>query len=266
MTLKYNIVQTTSPSKEEFRIYTEPRFKSFHTTSIKRKNNLEVSRQRSNIRAKRRLIELLQINFPNDFAFITLTFKDNVNDLSVTNRIFSTFIRRLKYFLKKKNINFFKYICVVETQKRGAIHYHIVCNLPKFTSYSELIRMWEKSILKSPDINMPGGSVYVRYSDDFLYNNIENLSTYLGKYMLKYNSKELSTFLGKKIFFTSKNLKKPIRNDYYHPLKKNLSHTEIQKEIESLFESELQNKSFFTSSFYYDKYTQTEVILLEYKK
>lgn len=56
---------------------------------------------------------------------MTLTFKENIKDIDVSNTEFTNFIRRLNYNLYGTKKSVLKYIAVWEKQKRGAIHYHI---------------------------------------------------------------------------------------------------------------------------------------------
>src|SRR5690606_15820961 len=50
----------------------------------------------------------------------TLTYRDNFTDLSGAYKHFSAFIQSLRHKFGKT----FKYICVPEFQKRGAVHFH----------------------------------------------------------------------------------------------------------------------------------------------
>lgn len=262
MTKMFNIVQTSSPLKEEFRIYTEPQYKEFHTNPTKYKKKCSDSRYRSNLRAKRRLKELIDINFYNKFSFITLTFKENIQDITTSNKIFSSFIRKLKYYLKKKEYNF-KYICVIETQKRGAIHYHMICNLPNYISYSYIIKIWNASIQKTLLTEEFGGFVHISNSENSEYDST-NIAYYLSKYLIK---KEVNPiFFGKKVYFTSRNIKQPIRKDYFHTFPQKISKETIHYEIEKLFQTDISDKKLYSQKKYINKYTEKEIYLLEYKK
>jgi len=192
-----------------------------------------------------------------------LTFKENITDIDVANTIFSNFIRRLRYFLKRQSFFDFKYICVVETQKRGAIHYHVVCNLPKYTQYAALIKIWNKSI--SSKLGTVGfcGSVYVNYSDSGI-SDTDNISRYLGKYLI--SSEVNPIFFGKKIYFTSKNLLQPVRKDHFYKFSNELSKEHIITEIENIFSKDISNNSRFSETSYINKYTGKEILLLQYKK
>jgi hypothetical protein len=75
---------------------------------------------------------------PYDPIFVTLTFREDIRDIEIANKMFSSFIRRLNYhvFGKFKASNL-KYVAVLEFQdetRNGVIHYHLIFfNLPKGT-------------------------------------------------------------------------------------------------------------------------------------
>ncbi len=141
-------------------------------------------RAQSSINRTRTQIRRLVNSNPELNKFLTLTFADNIIDLKQTNYIFNQFIKRLTYRYPD-----FKYVAVFEFQKRGAVHYHLLCELPFINSKSmELI--WKQGFIKLKKTN-----------------NVSNI----GAYMSKYLGKEIDarTF-GKKKFFKSQNLNKPI--------------------------------------------------------
>ena len=88
------------------------------------KENKEVNRKVTLNRARNNIIRLANSN-PDLTTFITLTYKENMQDLSKSKK-------HLNYFFKKltKDYKNFKYLYVLEYQERGAIHYHMLCNLP----------------------------------------------------------------------------------------------------------------------------------------
>lgn len=53
--------------------------------------------------------------------FVTLAPQENEMDRTKTNLDFKNFIKRLKY-----KYPIFEYIAIIEKQKRGLIHYHVV--------------------------------------------------------------------------------------------------------------------------------------------
>lgn len=115
--------------------------------------------------------------------FITLTFKENVNDFDYANYEFKKFVQRLSWYVGFK----VKYLNVIEFQRRGAIHYHGLFNTP-FIKNSKLSELWSNGFVR--------------------INNIDNVSN-LGSYVCKYLGKEPNLKRGKKKFFHSRNLQKP---------------------------------------------------------
>lgn len=125
------------------------------------------------------------VNSNKDFTkFITLTFKENFSDIEKANRIFSKFIMRLKYKFPE-----LKYLAVIEFQQRGAVHYHMVSNLP-YIPNKKLQKLW--------------GQGFIRI------NEIKHV-TNLGAYVCKYLSKDMfdKRMFGQKKYFCSKNCIKP---------------------------------------------------------
>lgn len=121
--------------------------------------------------------------------FITFTFRDNVTDLDYANVLFKAFIRRFTAFLGFKVL----YCAVPEFQQRGAVHYHVVFfNLPFIPRvYDVVSSVWGLG-----------------------YTLVESVHDTLGVvgYMSKYLTKQVADmrFFGRKKYFASRGLKKPI--------------------------------------------------------
>ncbi len=144
----------------------------------KQKQEFSVNRTRTEIR------RLINSN-PQLNKFMTLTFADNITDLKQANYEFNKFVLRLSY--KYPN---FEYLAVPEFQKRGAVHYHVICNLP-FVHYSEIRETWGQ------------GNIDIKQVQ-----NVTNLGAYVCKYLGKDMFDE-RTF-GKKKFFRSQTLSEAI--------------------------------------------------------
>ncbi len=69
--------------------------------------------------------------------FFTLTFAENLTDVKKAYYIFRQFIKRLKRKVKKD----IKYLAVVEFQQRGAVHFHVLSDLP-YMPQQELQELW----------------------------------------------------------------------------------------------------------------------------
>lgn len=262
----FNVVQISSKNIERFRVYSDTQFIGFTKTSCATQNHIEKEknpiqsrkhRQQSNFRAKRNMEELLEINFPYNFMLMTLTFKENLVDLDVANTTFTRYIKRVKRYMAKRSPLFqLKYLAVIETQKRGAIHYHVVCNLYGSLVYQDFIAMWQGTISNNPNIKVNGGSVHFK----FISEDVDSVKRYLSKYLFTNSTDEM--FWGRKSYFTSQNLIKPIRKNHKLDFEKNVN---VKKEIENKFIHDIQNKTLAYEDIYYDKYTGKEILYLEYK-
>lgn len=150
-----------------------------------RKKNRKESLQK----AKKRLRREINANVGQWGAktkFITLTYADNLTDVKESNLNFKNFIKRLNYKMDLK----LKYSCVVEFQKRGAVHYHLLAyNLP-YLENSKLSEIWGHGFVKINEID-----------------HVDNVGAYVTKYMTKENDDE--RLKGLKCHFSSRGLKKP---------------------------------------------------------
>lgn len=57
-------------------------------------------------------------------TFITLTFEENIENIKEANKRFRHFINKIHRVEKN-----FKYLGIIEFQKRGAVHYHVLTNI-----------------------------------------------------------------------------------------------------------------------------------------
>lgn len=195
------------------------------------KQNLQRSLSRT-IRNLRRSINA-NIGAWGDYfpKFMTLTFKQNIKDHKTANDEFKKFIQRLNYRVTGQKRAILKYTCVVERQKRGAIHYHVIFyNLP-YTPFNELLEVWQNN----------SGQRGLRIN---AIKEIDNV----GSYVTKYVSKEIQALKDgkngkrekeKKIYFQSRGLKEPseekITEDEIKKVMKNLS------KADKVFQSEFEN-------------------------
>ncbi len=125
--------------------------------------------------------------------FLTFTFKENITDIKRANYIFTKFKQRIDYEITKKKGSFLKYAGVIEFQKRGAVHYHIIFfNMPFIEKiYDKIEKIWGK------------GYIFVKSVKD-----LNTIASYICKYMTKNEVDE--RLLGQKSYFTSRGLIKPI--------------------------------------------------------
>jgi len=122
-------------------------------------------------------------------VFLTLTFADNVQDLTEANRKYSKFIQRLNYEIFNEKKARLQYLGVVEFQKRGAIHYHVIFfNLPFIKNVYEV---WNEGRIDLKGVK-----------------SMRGLTIYLSKYMVK--EAEDGRLKGRKRYFTSRKIYRPI--------------------------------------------------------
>jgi hypothetical protein len=149
--------------------------------SIQRIKNLDYNTnwqksQFSLTRTRRSIRRLINSN-PVMSKFLTLTFAENVKNIDFANYEFKKFIQRLKYQYIKSDL---KYLSVIEFQKRGAVHYHTISNIPKIKS-STIADLWGNGFIKINKIK-----------------NCDNVGAYVSKYLTKDSTERL--FNRKKFF------------------------------------------------------------------
>lgn len=151
-------------------------------------------------------------NFDNHSKFVTLTFRDglsfDIRDVKSCNAEFKKFILRLKYRYPD-----LKYLAVIEFQDkndRGAVHYHLLCNLP-YIKKSDLASIWGLGFVKINRIE-----------------NVDNVGAYVSKYMAK--DLDDTRLQGLNAYQYSKNLEKPVEVTTWRD-----SDLEIFREVEKIY-------------------------------
>lgn len=173
--------------------YERPLYWGFQSKPIISERGETKERTDSSIaRARQKLYRIILSNidekqkYKNLFA--TFTFKKNVKDLKTANYEYKKFIKRFYFFMKNK----YKYITVVEFQKRGAIHYHtLFFNVPYVKNlHLKIEELWGQGQTNLKSIT-----------------EIKNISAYLAKYIRKgFFDKRLSR---NKAYFCSRTCKYP---------------------------------------------------------
>lgn len=143
------------------------------------------NRKANMYKSRNNLRRLINANFDEHSKFITLTFRENLTDVKKANYEFMKFIQRLRYRYKG-----FKYVAVIEFQKRGAVHYHMISDLP-YIDNSELREIWGHGYVKINDIT-----------------HVDNVGAYMIKYMIKDIADK--RLMGLKSYQTSRGLIRPI--------------------------------------------------------
>lgn len=174
--------------------YENPVYRGYKSNSVGRVGygsttleEKEKNRDAVLMRARKNIRNTVNCNFKAGLSkFLTLTFKENVTDIEKANYEFKKFKQRLEYMLKIK----LNYTVVPETQKRGAIHFHVVCyNLP-YVDVNKIAEVWGNGYIKLNRID-----------------HVDNVGAYICKYLSK---EEAEAFKGKKCYFNSRGLNKPI--------------------------------------------------------
>lgn len=114
---------------------------------------------------------------PGRTSFMTLTFKEDIEDLKEANKKLSNFFKRLQY---KVGNNKLKYIWCWEIQENGkrakagkkVIHYHVVLFDIGFIPHKDLTKLWGHGFVT---INAIDGKL----------DNIGNVGRYITKYFAK---------------------------------------------------------------------------------
>ena len=144
--------------------------------------------------------------------FLTLTFAENVKDLNKANLKFKLFVKRIKF-----KYPYFQYVCVVEFQKRGAVHYHLVCNL-EYVRKKKIEKIWGNGFVQLNRVkNVKDlGRYFVK---NFVHYNLGQVfATHSDKKKLskkdlvkiKNSEKEKIQLAGRKKFFCSRGLFRPV--------------------------------------------------------
>lgn len=141
---------------------------------------------------------LTTTNFDSSSKFVTLTFRDglgfDIRDVKACNKAFKQFVQRMK-----RKFPEFRYLAVIEFQDkngRGAVHYHMICNLP-FVKKSELARIWGNGFVKINAID-----------------KVDNVGAYISKYMAK--DLDDTRLQGIKAYQYSRSLRKPVELTNWH--------------------------------------------------
>jgi len=155
------------------------------------KKNLEkYERSAQSIARARNNVRRILLTNSDMRRFITLTYAENIRDRDKAYQDFKIFLRKIRR--RYKDVTEFKYICVAEKQKRGAIHFHLITNI--YIDQQELEKLWKH------------GFVWIRYIRDY-----KRIIWYIRKYITK-EAMEKS----KKAYSCSRNIERPkIKRDIY---------------------------------------------------
>lgn len=141
----------------------------------------------------------------NKILFLTFTIKANIRDNSITNKAFSYYLKILRARYKLHS-----YLWVAERQKRGAVHYHCLFDMP-FTKYQTLSNLFHKCFTKFDIETSSKNSV----STSKHYGAIVQNKEMALKYICKYISKQINQgFKGRNNAFSNNINIKPVNIDH----------------------------------------------------
>lgn len=206
--------------------------------------------ERNIIRSKLSCQRIAKTNMECWKSFITLTFEENIKDVKFANKRFQYFVDKVRRVNKD-----FKYLCITEFQKRGAIHYHLLTNIE---CDSSIIPKRPLKHLYKPSINAYIDLEYydIKYwldgfsSAEPINDDPKKVIGYISKYMTKDIDQRL---FSKHRYFYSKNLNVP--KIEYIDLNNNEDYEFYIKKI--------QDKELIYQNEYIDKYNDIKVQFLE---
>lgn len=188
-----SVVERYTYEKNQF-VGFEPKNKNGkNTKGLKSDENRAVSLGR----ARKTVMRTINSN-PCLNKFLTLTFEENVTDLNYSNNELKKWIKRVNYQVFKTKKSEMKYVAVIEFQKRGAVHYHMLCNLP-YIDVNSLAETWGHGFIK---LNKIKGD-----KERFGSSECDNVGAYVCKYMTKDNADD--RLKDRRSFLMSQNLDKP---------------------------------------------------------
>jgi len=208
-------------------LYRKPRVKD---NPFRVRRDFSISRARLHIR---RLIACNEKQYGCMSVFITYTIAENVTDLKKANRKWTDYCRRLNLYLSFRAL----YVCVVEFQKRGAVHYHCVYfNLPYIENIKTIFaNIWGNGFITIKAIK-----------------HIESVGGYVSKYLQK-GVVDKRLFC-EKVYFSSRGLKKPLVLRY--PL------LDVDNEVDPYImelKQVFESKSLWTGRTIYKRYLRKKI-------
>ncbi len=212
------------------------------SSNTNKKNELCTIELKNIVRSKLECQRLAKANMTEWETFITLTFEENIKDINVAYKRFKYFVDKVRRVKKD-----FKYLCITEFQKRGAIHYHMLCNI-SINDTTLIYAQEDNKKFKHIKYWLDGFS-----SVEPLKNDPKKVIGYIAKYMTKDIDNRL---FGRRRYFNSINLNKPIENYISF---------DNEKEIK-FYQNKIQDSSLIYQNEYINPYDNSKVVYLEYQK
>lgn len=205
-------------------------------------NSLKEIELKNIIRSKLECQRLAKTNIEEWETFITLTFEENIQDVEIANKRFKYFIDKVRRVKKD-----FKYLCITEFQKRGATHYHMLCNI-SINDEKLMYTQEDNKEFKHVKYWIDGFSSVQEIKD-----NPKMIIGYIAKYMTKDIDERL---YNRHRYFYSRNLIKP---------KADFLNLENEKDLE-FYKKIIQDKQLIYQNEYLNPYDNSQVEYLEFMK
>lgn len=206
--IKYNLKVIQSRNRLEVYRYSVPQVKGKGNNHNGRKGKSDCSKKVEKNRkevlnkARNNIIRLVNCN-PELCTFITFTYASNMQDLKQSKEDLRQCIRYMQKFWKG-----LKYLYVLEYQRRGAIHYHMLCNIPMTIKTA---RNGEYKSTEQKELEQYFHEVYWPYGWVDIRNLKEQGVTNVGLYVSVYLVEDLLSLNleGARCYGYSRNLDKP---------------------------------------------------------
>lgn len=242
----YQNLMTKKQEKDDFDLQLKrTKIDSALKTENNKHNNSSELKQievRNIIRSKLQCQRLAKANSRKWRIFLTLTIAENLGDLKEANKKFRYFVDKVRRIKKD-----FSYIAIPEFQKRGAVHYHLLCN----------IDINDENLIYSQEDNPKFKHVKYWHEGfteiEVVRGDVKKIVGYISKYMTKEIDNRLFSHHR---YFYSKNLKLP---------KESYIDTTNEKE-EEFYKKIIQDKDLIYQSEYINSYNGTSVVFLEFNK
>lgn len=108
-------------------------------------------------------------------TLLTLTYRENQDDLGLAWKHFKEFSRLMKWKYKEK----WQYVSVPEFQKRGAVHFHLA--IKGFYHWNTVRRFWKQAIKADGNVDFKGPSKKKGWKT----RSPKKIAGYLSKYLSK---------------------------------------------------------------------------------
>jgi hypothetical protein len=205
----YNLKAIRSGDRLEVYKYSKAQERGFegkNKAGRKGKGKADKERNRREVlnKARNQIIRLVNCN-PDLMTFISLTYRENMKDIKASKADLNKCLKELQ-----RDFTGFKYLYVLEFQQRGAIHYHMLCNLPVpvETAKTRQLKTKDQKLLENQfhETYWEHGWVDIR---DLSQEGNTNAGLYVSVYLIE-DLFEID-LKGSKCYGYSRNLSKPIQ-------------------------------------------------------